>query len=142
MIMMQQPPVLPGGFGFPVPSNREPPSIRSQKFDLPPSTRSEKPMPSNGIPLSMSCDRKNLSDYQFLIRLQLEVFEATEADVNDNRQGRKKKTIEGQVGIRCRHCASVPLRYRGKGAVYFPTRLKSKFMLSSDSLSTFVCVYF
>ena len=84
------------------------------------------PPRSQGTLLSLTCDDEQLSEYQMLVRKQLEIFEATQADVNDNKQGRKKKAIPGQAGIRCRHCALVPIKKRGKSAVYFPSKLRSK----------------
>jgi hypothetical protein len=79
---------------------------------------------SPGIPLSLKCDSDQLSEYQILVRKQLELFEASEEDVSSNTQGRKKQLFLGQVGIRCRHCARSPLRKRGKGAVYYPMKLQ------------------
>ena len=57
---------------------------------------------TNGITLSLSCDEEQLSEYQILVRKQLEIFEATQEDVESNTQGRKKQVTLGQVGIRCR----------------------------------------
>lgn len=77
-----------------------------------------------GIPLALSCDSEHLSAYQMLVREQLEIFEATEDDIQSSTQGRKKKITVGQVGIRCKHCASYPVKYIGKGAVYYPAKLQ------------------
>ena len=86
------------------------------------------PVPQNkGIGLALSCDEEQLSEYQILVRKQLEVFEAVQEDVDSNTQGRKKQVFLGQVGIRCRHCAGFPLRQRGRGAVYYPTKLQGLF---------------
>jgi hypothetical protein len=79
-----------------------------------------------GIPLALSCDGDQLSEYQILVRRQLEIFEATQEDVESNTQGRKKQVVLGQIGIRCRHCAGFPLRQRGRGAVYYPAKLQGK----------------
>jgi hypothetical protein len=79
-----------------------------------------------GIPLALSCDVDQLSEYQILVRRQLEIFEATQEDVESNTQGRKKQVVLGQIGIRCRHCAGFPLRQRGRGAVYYPAKLQGK----------------
>ena len=76
-----------------------------------------------GISLSLSVDGEMLSEYQLLVRQQLELFEASPQDVESNTQGRKKQVAVGQVGLRCRHCASYPLRARGRGAVYYPAKL-------------------
>jgi len=79
--------------------------------------------PSKGIQLALACDADQLSDYQVLIRQQLELFEAGSEDVEGNTQGRKKSVVLGQVGLRCRHCSPFPLRARGRGAVYYPGKL-------------------
>jgi hypothetical protein len=87
------------------------------------------PSPRNispGIPLSLNCDGDELSEYQILVRQQLEIFEASQEDVSSNTQGRKKQLVLGQAGIRCKHCSPFPLRQRGKGAIYYPTRLQGK----------------
>jgi hypothetical protein len=65
----------------------------------------------------------HLSEYQILVRTQLEVFEATTNDIECNTQGRKKPVVMYQVGLRCCHCAMLPLRSRGRGAVYYPAKL-------------------
>ena len=78
---------------------------------------------SPAMTLGLSYDEEHLSEYQILVRRQLEVFEAQQDDVQSNTQGRKKSVTLGQVGLRCRHCAGLPLRQRGKGAVYYPTKL-------------------
>jgi hypothetical protein len=95
-------------------------------FLAPPTAR------SNGIPLALSCDEEQLSEYQILVRKQLEIFEATAEDVESNTQGRKKRVSLGQVGIRCLHCASYPLRQRGRGAVYYPAKLQGKSRWGGD----------
>ena len=81
---------------------------------------------TNGICLTLSCDNEQLSDYQIYVRKQLEMFEALQEDVESNTQGRKKQVVLGQVGIRCRHCTGFPVRQRGRGAVYYPTKLQGK----------------
>lgn len=81
---------------------------------------------SPGIPLSLNCDGGELSEYQVLVRQQLEIFEASAEDVSSNTQGRKKQVLLGQAGLRCKHCSRFPLRQRGKGAVYYPTKLQGK----------------
>jgi hypothetical protein len=81
---------------------------------------------TNGISMALSCDDEHLSEYQIYVRKQLEIFEALQEDVESNTQGRKKQVVLGQVGIRCRHCTGFPLRQRGRGAVYYPTKLQGK----------------
>jgi hypothetical protein len=104
-------------------------SLASDRINLLP-----RPMAGNispGIPLSLNCDGDELSEYQILVRRQLEIFEASQEDVSSNTQGRKKQVVLGQAGIRCKHCSPFPLRQRGKGAVYYPTKLQGK---SSNAL--------
>jgi hypothetical protein len=68
-------------------------------------------------------DQDNLSPYQCLARKQIEVFEATEGDLEANAQGRNRPICLRQVGIRCLHCGRQPAKRRAKGAVFFPSRL-------------------
>ncbi|KAL7576357.1 hypothetical protein ACA910_018170 [Epithemia clementina (nom. ined.)] len=82
--------------------------------------------------LSLVSDRDQLSEYQVLVRQQLEVFEATTADVESNTQGRKKQILPGQVGLRCMHCAHLPLKARGRGAVYYPMKLESVYQAGQN----------
>jgi hypothetical protein len=88
-------------------------------------SKTEPSIPSTGRTLSLflSVDEDNLSTYQCLVRKQIELFEATQGELEANAQGRNKPILEGQVGIRCRHCGVLPLEKRKKGAVYFPSQL-------------------
>lgn len=94
---------------------------------------------SAGISLSLSCDEEQLSEYQMLVRKQLEIFEAQPEDVESNTQGRKKQVALGQVGIRCRHCAGFPLRQRGRGAVYYPAKLHGVYQAAQNMASSHLC---
>uniref|UniRef100_A0A7S1VQN3 Uncharacterized protein n=1 Tax=Grammatophora oceanica TaxID=210454 RepID=A0A7S1VQN3_9STRA len=91
------------------------------------------------ISLSLACDDEHLSEYQILVRKQLEVFEAQPEDVESNTQGRKKQVTLGQVGIRCRHCASLTLRQRGRGAVYYPAKLQGVYQAAQNMASSHLC---
>jgi hypothetical protein len=84
------------------------------------------------IPLSLPCDDEHLSEYQILVRQQLELFEAEQEDVDSNTQGRKKQVTLGQVGLRCKHCAGLTLRQRGKGSVYYPTKLQGIYQAAQN----------
>jgi hypothetical protein len=44
----------------------------------------------------------------------------------------KKNSRVGQVGIRCQHCADLPLRQRGRGAVYYPTKLAGVYQAAQN----------
>lgn len=75
------------------------------------------------VPLALETDRATLSEYQCLIREQIDLFAAKQADIDCSAQGRNRPIVIDQVGIRCRHCASLPSSRRSRGAVYFPARL-------------------
>jgi hypothetical protein len=106
-------PAMPGATGMLSPmmsysgDGAPPGHTRPSHIQAPPPRRA-------GIPLSLTCDDEQLSEYQMLVRKQLEIFEALPEDVESNTQGRKKQVILGQVGIRCRHCSGLPLRQRGR----------------------------
>lgn len=92
-----------------------------------------------GMVLAMACDVEQLSDYQILVRQQLEIFEAVQEDVESNTQGRKKPVVLGQVGLRCRHCAPYPLRARGRGAVYYPAKLTGIYQAAQNMAGSHLC---
>ena len=79
------------------------------------------------IPLSLptclarSIDKFTMTAHQFFLRQQIEVFQANEEDVSSHIRGRNKPILLGQVGIRCRHCAHVPVMRRQKGSTYYPS---------------------
>ena len=87
---------------------------------------------NRGIGLSLACDSEQLSDYQRFIRQHLELFEAGPEDCESNTQGRKRAVHLGQVGLRCLHCAHLPLRSRGRGAVYYPARLAGVYQAAQN----------
>lgn len=62
--------------------------------------------PSSKVLLAIPEDKEWLSDMDCFIRKQLEVFCATEKDVETARSDRKYPVQVGQVGIRCIHCSS------------------------------------
>jgi len=92
-----------------------------------------------GINLAMACDVEQLSEYQILVRQQLELFQAGPEDVECNTQGRKKRVVAGQVGIRCRHCAGFPIRARGRGAVYYPAKLAGIYQAAQNMAASHLC---
>jgi len=75
------------------------------------------------FPLHTDEDQLYISAYQYFVRRQIEVFEATDKEANTNAQGRNRAISRGQVGIRCRHCGRLEAHQRAAGAVYFPNRL-------------------
>jgi hypothetical protein len=68
-------------------------------------------------------DQCRLSEFQYLLRHQIEVFEATDDDVATHVRGRNKLVTFGQVGIRCKYCAHLPVSRRQKGSTYFPSNM-------------------
>lgn len=79
------------------------------------------PSPSSRVLLAIPEDREWLSDTDCFIRRQLEVFCATAQDVDTAMEDRKYPVKEGQVGIRCIHCALTKSGTGAKGqAVAYP----------------------
>jgi len=75
------------------------------------------PSPSSRILLAIPEDKEWLSDTDVFVRRQLEVFCATMDDVETARSDRKYPVYEGQVGIRCVHCA-LSKGAKGSGVAY------------------------
>jgi hypothetical protein len=63
------------------------------------------PSPSSRVLLAIPEDKEWLSDTDCFIRRQIEVFAAVSDDVTTATVDRKIPVREGQVGIRCVHCA-------------------------------------
>ena len=91
------------------------------------------------VTLYMACDDESLSEYQCLVRKQIELFEAREEDVESNAQGRNKPIVLRQVGIRCRHCSKIPPRHRTRGATYYPARLQGLYQAAQNMASAHLC---
>jgi hypothetical protein len=71
------------------------------------------------IALATDSDSANLSPYQCFLREQIELFETVEEDISAKAQGRNIPIRVGQVGIRCRHCASLPRSKKAEGGAVF-----------------------
>ena len=82
--------------------------------------------------MTLPSDEDNLSEYQCLIRSQIELFAAQVRDIECNAQGRNKPIVVGQVGIRCKACASIPPGRRPRGAVYFPAKLPGLYQAAQN----------
>ncbi len=74
-------------------------------------------------PLALLEDNEKLSLHQVFLRFHIEAFKASEEDISTHTRGRNRAISMSQVGIRCRHCAHLPLATRQKGSVYFPSSL-------------------
>jgi hypothetical protein len=108
---------------------------RPRSSDPTPSSESIDPLIPTGRPpfvLYISCDDESLSDYQCLVRKQIELFEATVEDVESNAQGRNRPIVLGQVGIRCRHCSMLPPKHRERGAIYYPAKLQGIYQAAQN----------
>ena len=74
--------------------------------------------------LAMPQDRHCLSETLCIVRNNIEVFTATEVDINAPAPGRKRPIQVGQVGLRCVYCRMCPQRDRVKRATCFPSSMK------------------
>eukprot|EP00934_Nitzschia_sp_Nitz4_P002168 Nitzschia sp. Nitz4//scaffold118_size93875//25117//27034//NITZ4_004781-RA/size93875-augustus-gene-0.83-mRNA-1//1//CDS//3329533703//2168//frame0 len=84
-------------------------------------------------------DDEFLTDYQCLLRKQLEIFEASKDDLRGSTQGRNTPILLGQVGLRCRHCANLPLAARTKGAVYYSQTIEGVYQIAQNMSKVHLC---
>jgi hypothetical protein len=91
--------------------------------------------------LYMSCDDDSLSEYQCLVRKQIELFEAGREEVESNAKGRNKPIVLGQVGIRCGHCSMLNPRHRVRGATYYPAKLNGLYQAAQSMASGHLCFH-
>eukprot|EP00522_Entomoneis_paludosa_P004143 CAMPEP_0172476534 /NCGR_PEP_ID=MMETSP1065-20121228/70427_1 /TAXON_ID=265537 /ORGANISM="Amphiprora paludosa, Strain CCMP125" /LENGTH=228 /DNA_ID=CAMNT_0013234757 /DNA_START=410 /DNA_END=1096 /DNA_ORIENTATION=+ len=95
----------------------------------------QRSVPLSGRPpvqLYLSCDHDALSQYQVIVRQNIELFEARQEDVESNAQGRNNPIVLGQVGIRCRHCCFVSPSERTRGATYYPSKLTGLYQAAQN----------
>lgn len=71
----------------------------------------------------IEADEDNLSEYQCYLRQQIEIFEVNPEDLQYNAQKMNKAVVLGQVGIRCKYCATQDPWERTRGAVYYSASL-------------------
>ncbi|CAJ1966611.1 unnamed protein product [Cylindrotheca closterium] len=102
--------------------------------NLPPTKNGQSP-----IVMYMDCDDESLSEYQCLLRKQIELFEANFDDVQWNAQGRNKAIEQGQVGIRCRHCTRLESWERARGAVYYSATLDGLYQAAQNMAKNHLC---
>jgi hypothetical protein len=82
--------------------------------------------------LYMECDEDFLSDYQLVLRKQIELFAAEQIDLDNFTPGRRKEISVGQVGIRCKHCALLPHTERPRGTAYFPSTFPALYQAAQN----------
>lgn len=75
---------------------------------------------SGGCLLTSSKDQHHLNPLHCFVRRHIELFVADKADIAAPAPGRKTRVVLGQVGLRCIHCACLPLKDRVKRAVCYP----------------------
>jgi hypothetical protein len=83
----------------------------------------EKIIADVGVMVAAPEDERVLNEPLIFLRKQIEYFRATVDDVMSHTRGRNKAITMRQVGIRCRHCAHIPVDQRRKGSTYFPSTL-------------------
>jgi hypothetical protein len=93
------------------------------------------------ITLYMTCDEDSLSEYQCLVRRQVDLFEARREEVDSNAKGRNKPIVLGQVGIRCHHCSMLPPKHRTRGAMYYPAKLHGLYQAAQSMASGHLCYH-
>lgn len=89
--------------------------------------------------LALPQDGEILSEYQCLVRKQIEAFDAQQEDVESHARGRNKPIVLGQMGIRCKHCHMLPLQKRERGSVYFPSKLLGLYQAAQNMASCHLC---
>lgn len=88
---------------------------------LPQRTLSSKPTLGAGIKtLSCAEDERYLNPLHCFVRRHIQVFAATQEDIDAPSPGRKSPVILNQVGVRCVHCSRLPPKDRVKRAVCYP----------------------
>jgi hypothetical protein len=92
-------------------------------------------LPQLPVVLARPDDNLKLSDHQVLLRHQIEAFQAGDDDISTHTRGRNKPITVNQVGIRCQHCAHLPVSRRQKGSTYFPASLAGIYQ-ASQNMST------
>lgn len=84
------------------------------------------------IPLWNDYDETALTEYQCVLRKQIELFEANEDDLRGSAQGRNTPIRLGQVGIRCRHCSGMTKLARARGAVYYSRTVDGVYQVAQN----------
>lgn len=118
----QQPIALPSSVNILPPSAAMPPS----------NLQNEGLTNRSAVPLYLDYDDQALSEYQCVLRKQIELFETRPEHIHGNAQGRNTPIYIGQVGIRCRHCSVLPKAVRPMGTVYYSRTLAGVYQVAQN----------
>mmetsp|Transcript_24036 Transcript_24036/g.66618 ORF Transcript_24036/g.66618 Transcript_24036/m.66618 type:complete len:540 (-) Transcript_24036:422-2041(-) len=89
--------------------------------------------PQKRLLLAMATDQDSLSDRQCYVRSEMvEIFAASEKDVSARHSKGAQKLTQGQVGIRCVHCAHLRPRDRAERAVCYPSSISRIYQTVAD----------
>ena len=91
------------------------------------------------VQIYLDTDEEALTPYQCLLRKQIELFEACRNDIRGNAQGRNTPIMLGQVGIRCRHCASLPQAARARGSTYYSQTIDGIYQVAQNMSKIHLC---
>ena len=83
--------------------------IRSTDVSSAMSTTTPKTFFEGIMPLALPDDEDYLPELHCLVRQNLELFSATDADCQDKSYGKRTPIVRGKVGIRCVHCAAASI---------------------------------
>jgi hypothetical protein len=81
--------------------------------------------PEGKVLLCIGEDKDWLSDLDCFVRSNVEVYIANEDDIEHYKHDRKYAIMEGNVGLRCIHCAHLKHQDRSAGACFFPNTISS-----------------
>jgi hypothetical protein len=84
------------------------------------------------MPLSSPKDNECLNALHVFCRKNIELFAASEEDINSPAPGRKTRPIIGQIGIRCIHCAKLTPKQRVKRSVCYPPTVAAIYHATSN----------
>lgn len=115
LAMYQQVPQF-SAVAFNKPGSKAPPSPVVYPLALPRPSFSR----SQSVLLASPLDQQFLNPIHCFVRRNVEVFIATKDDTSAPAPGRKNRVTVGQVGIRCIHCARLPIKDRIKRAICYP----------------------
>jgi len=77
------------------------------------------------IDLSGDRDAEMFSEYHCQLRKQIEFFQTSQEDMEGTRSTCSKPIVLNQVGIRCKHCKTLPVSERGRRAISYPRTIQT-----------------